>query len=236
MGAVVNDRVEASLRRGVIETARKMSAGGLSPAQSGNVSTRFNDGMLITPTGMPYDALTSDDIVFVDADGSSPPSSRAPSSEWHFHAAIYREKPDAHAIVHCHSPHATALACARKPIPAFHYMVAVAGGRDIPLAAYATFGTTELAAAIVETLKRRRACLLANHGQVAVGNTLEAALDLAREVEALAAQYITVLQLGAVHILDDAEMDRVLAKFETYGQQPVLPRPKQSLRRPKRTV
>ncbi len=186
--------------------------------------------MLITPTGMAYGALTDADIVFVDADGTLFKAGRAPSSEWHFHAAIYRKKPEAQAIVHCHSPSATALACARKAIPAFHYMVAVAGGRDIPLAPYATFGTPDLASAIVKTLENRRACLLANHGQVAFGETLEAALDLAREVEALAAQYITVLQLGAVHILDDAEMDRVLAKFETYGQQPALQQPKRLFR------
>lgn len=221
-------RAEAQLRAKVIATARAMSRDSLSPGRSGNVSARFDGGMLITPTGMAYDALAPADIVFMDADGNSPAAARAPSSEWRFHLAIYQAKPEAAAIVHCHSTHATALACARKAIPAFHYMVAAAGGKDIPLAPYATFGTPELAEAVVETLKCRRACLLANHGQIAMGDTLDAALDLAREVEALAAQYIAVLQIGDAHILDDDEMERVLAKFESYGQQPAAPRIKRS--------
>ncbi len=211
---------ETSLRRAVIETARTMHREGLSPCKSGNVSARFRNGMLITPTGMVYDRLEEGDIVFVGAEGETPAGSRLPSSEWHFHRAIYQAKPETAAIVHCHSLNATALACARKPIPAFHYMVAVAGGKDVPVAAYATFGTPELARAAIAALKNRRACLLANHGQIACGPDLESALDLAREIETLAAQYVTVLKLGSVHILDDAEMERVLAKFATYGQQP----------------
>ncbi len=208
------------MRRGVIATALSMSREGLSPGRSGNVSARWRSGMLITPTGMAYDTLSEDDIVFVDDDGSTPGATRAPSSEWFFHQAIYRAKAEANAIVHCHSPCATSLACARKPIPAFHYMVAIAGGKDIPLAPYATFGTPELARVVVETLGRSKACLMANHGQIATGATLEAALDLAREVETLSRQYLDVLTLGEVHVLDDAEMERVLAKFATYGQQP----------------
>lgn len=222
---------EAGLRREIVNIARQMSAEGLSPVRSGNVSARFGDGMLITPTGMSYAGMTANDVVFVHADGEPQKGGRAPSSEWHFHLAIYSARPEARAVVHCHSMSATALACARKSIPAFHYIVAVAGGRDIPLAPYATFGTPELAAAVVETLKDRRACLLANHGQIAFGDTLEAALDLAREVEALAAQYIAVLQLGSPHILDEEEMDRVLAKFETYGQQPASLKPQRPVRK-----
>ncbi len=214
---------EKALRRAVIATALAMSREGLSPGRSGNVSARWRTGMLITPTGMAYETLAEEDIVYVEDDGSTPGATRVPSSEWFFHQAIYRTKPEANAVVHCHSPSATSLACARKPIPAFHYMVAIAGGKDIPLAPYATFGTPELARAVVETLGRSKACLMANHGQIATGPTLEAALDLAREVEMLSRQYLDVLMLGEVHVLDDAEMERVLIKFATYGQQPAQP-------------
>jgi L-fuculose-phosphate aldolase len=135
------------------------------------------------------------------------------------HLAIYAAKPDAAAIVHCHSMHATALACAGRPIPAFHYMVAVAGGSDIPLAPYATFGTPELGRAVTSALAERNAALLSHHGQIACGASLEAALDLAREVEVLAGQYCRFLQIGGSALLDEAEMARVLEKFRGYGQQ-----------------
>jgi L-fuculose-phosphate aldolase len=207
---------EGLLRADVLETAKRMSASGLSHGRSGNVSARWGDGMLITPSGAAYDALEPDDIVYVDAGGT--PSGGKPSSEWQFHQAAYQARPDAGAVVHCHSPNATALACAHRPIPAFHYMVAVAGGTDIPLAPYATFGTEELAAHVAEALRDRKACLLANHGQIAVGADLKAALELAGEVENLAAQYLDVLKLGEVHLLDDAQMAEVLAKFESYGK------------------
>ncbi len=207
---------EEALRADVVATARRMSASGLSHGRSGNVSARFQDGMLITPSGASYDALLPDDIVYVDADDT--PSGGKPSSEWRFHLAAYHARPEAGAVVHCHSRFATALACAHRPIPAFHYMVAVAGGTDIPLAPYATFGTSELAALVAETLATRKACLLANHGQIATGASLDGALELAGEVENLAAQYLEVLKLGEVHILDDAEMQRVLERFKTYGK------------------
>jgi len=207
---------EGALRAAVVETAKRMSASGLSFGRSGNVSARWGDGMLITPSGAPYDTLTPGDIVYVDADGA--PSGGKPSSEWRFHRAAYDVRPDAGAVVHCHSHAATALACAHRPIPAFHYMVAVAGGTDIPVAPYATFGTEELAAHIANALAARKACLLANHGQIATGADLAAALELAGEVETLAAQYLEVLGLGEVRLLDDAQMAEVLAKFENYGQ------------------
>lgn len=210
---------ETVLRRAVIETARAMSRDGLSPGRSGNVSARVPGGMLITPTGLAYDLLCEDDVVFVAETGETLPGSLKPSSEWHFHQAIYAAKPDAGAIVHCHSMDATALACAGKPIPAFHYMVAVAGGADIRLAPYATFGTPELAAAVVAALDRRKAALLAHHGQVACGQDLGSALDLAREVEVLAGQYLRTLQIGGGPILDAEEMVRVQEKFRGYGQQ-----------------
>ncbi len=207
---------EWSLRAGVVETARRMSASGLSHGRSGNVSARWGEGMLITPSGMAYDAMTPEDVVFVAGGGAA--SGGKPSSEWRFHLAAYAARAEAGAVVHCHSRCATALACAHRPIPAFHYMVAVAGGVDIPLVPYATFGTPELAAHVASGLAARRACLMANHGQIATGAHLDAALELAGEVEMLAAQYLEVLKLGEVHLLDDEEMAAVLEKFKGYGQ------------------
>lgn len=209
---------EKALRRAVIETALAMSRSGLSPGRSGNVSARFEDGMLITPSGMAYDELEPGDIVFVGADGSAAEGQRKPSSEWQFHLAAYRTRPGRHAVVHTHSMHATVLACAGRPIPAFHYMVAVAGGDDIPLVPYATFGTEELAARVAMGLAARDACLMASHGQIAIGETLASALELAHEVEILAEQYIKVLILGPAQILPPDEMARVLEKFKSYGQ------------------
>lgn len=208
---------EEAARREVIDAAIAISREGLSPGRSGNVSRRSGDGMLITPSGVAYETLTPGDVVALGMDGRAPQGARKPSSEWRLHAAIYTARPDAGAVVHCHSLHATVLACARRPIPAFHYMVAVAGGRDIRCARYATFGTEALAAAAVAALAGRRACLLANHGQLALGPHLGAALELAREVETLAAQYCGVLALGEPHILDDDEMDEVFARFRDYG-------------------
>ena len=210
---------ETRLRQEVIETALAMAREGLSPGTSGNVSARFGEGMLITPTGMAYEALTPNDIVRVNAKGKFYPGGYKPSSEWRFHLAAYGARPEAQAVVHTHSLNATALACAHKPIPAFHYMVAVAGGKDIPLAGYATFGTRKLAKHVAKALKKRRACLMANHGQIACGTSLAGALDLAREVETLAAQYVTVLQVGKPKLLGNAEMKKVLKRFASYGQQ-----------------
>jgi L-fuculose-phosphate aldolase len=209
---------EAAARQAVIDTALAMSRRGLSPGRSGNVSCRWNDGMLITPSGLAYDAIAPQDIVFVDADGAWPPAGRKPSSEWRFHLSAYRARPDMHAVVHTHSMHAVVLACARRPIPAFHYMVAIAGGTDIPCVPYATFGTEELAAHVASGLAQRNACLMANHGQIALGGTLAAALELAAEVETLAEQYYKVLTLGQAHVLSDAEMANVLERFKSYGQ------------------
>jgi L-fuculose-phosphate aldolase len=209
---------EREARSEVIEAALSMSMGGLSPGRSGNVSCRFGDGMLITPTGMAYGELEPRDIVFVGGDGNLREKERRPSSEWHFHLAAYRARPDRHALVHTHSLHATVLACAHKSIPAFHYMVAVAGGKDIPCVPYATFGTEALARHVADGLKERDACLMANHGQIAAGETLFQALELAFEVEVLAEQYYKVLLLNAPHILPDSEMKLMLEKFKSYGQ------------------
>ncbi|MFP3944819.1 MAG: class II aldolase/adducin family protein, partial [Alphaproteobacteria bacterium] len=200
-------------RAGVVETAKAMSRSRLTAGTSGNVSVRTKKGMLITPSGVPYEALKPKSIVAVSADGQARGALR-PSSEWRFHLGIYAAHPEANAIVHTHSDYATALACTGRGIPAFHYMVAVAGGRDIPCAPYATFGTEELAENAVRVLEERRACLLANHGQIALGETPAAALKLAEEVEALARHYVFALSIGDVAVLDDAEMDRVLERFE----------------------
>lgn len=210
---------EVALRREVIETALEMSRSGLSPGRSGNVSCRFRDGMLITPSGMAYDALEPDDIVAVDADGGVARGQRSPSSEWRFHLSAYAARLDRSAVVHTHSLHATVLACAHRPIPALHYMVAVAGGLDIPCVPYATFGTQELSEFVASGLAERDACLMANHGQIAIGRDLSTALELAHEVEVLSEQYVKLLSLGVEPILlGDAEMAEVLDRFKSYGQ------------------
>jgi L-fuculose-phosphate aldolase len=215
----MTERDDAWQAQEVADTARAMSARGLSPQKSGNVSIRRGDQILITPTGMDYDDILPDDIARVNLAGEQVGGARKPSSEVALHLAIYGARPEAGAIVHCHSQAATALACAGKPIPAFHYMIAVAGGSTIEVADYATFGSEQLAVNSVAALEGRRACLLAHHGQVAFADTARAALDLASEVETLAGQYIDVLSLGPVTVLDEAEMARVVEKFRTYGQQ-----------------
>ena len=209
------------LREAVIATARAMNERGINVNKSGNVSVRCargtRAGYLLTPTGVPYDRLAADDIVFIDNDGRATGRCE-PSSEWRFHAAIHAARPELHAVVHTHSAHATALACQGLGIPAFHYMVAVAGGHDIRCSEYATFGTQELADLALAALRDRKACLLAHHGVIACGASLDAALTLAVEVENLARTYAVVRTLGEPRLLDRAEMERVLERFGTYGQ------------------
>jgi L-fuculose-phosphate aldolase len=195
-----------------------MNALGINQGKSGNVSHRIADGFLVTPTGMDYDTLAPEDIVPVGFDGAHR-GTRLPSSEWRFHRDILQARPDVNAVIHTHSMFATTLACLGAEIPAFHYMVAVAGGDSIRCAPYATFGTEELSAHAVHALEGRKACLLANHGMIAVGDTLKGALAIAIEVETLAAMYWRALQVGEPHILDAAEMARVIEKFRSYGQQ-----------------
>jgi L-fuculose-phosphate aldolase len=204
----------------VVRTAQGLDAAGFCPSKSGNVSIRHAAGMLITPSGLPYAGMQPDDIVEIDLQGRrTGGSERKASSEWPFHAAIYKVRPDAAAIVHTHSPYATALSCARRDIPAFHYMIALAGGSDIRCAPYATFGTQALADNAVAALEGRRAVLLANHGVIAIGQTLEGAQTLAGEVENLARQYLALLAAGLDPvILDRAEMERVTAQFKGYGR------------------
>lgn len=210
-------RAERAARNAVLVTAQAMSQSGLSPGRSGNVSMRWKDGILITPSAMSYDDMTADDIVLTDGNGAPVDTAQRPSSEWRFHLAALAARPDQNALVHTHSLNATALACAEKSIPAFHYMVAVAGGTDIPIVPYALFGTEDLSRHVARGLKSRRACLMANHGQVALGNSPAAALELAQEVETLAAQYIATLQVGKPNILGKGEMAAVLEKFKDYG-------------------
>lgn len=206
------------LRRKVIDTALRMNALGINQGRSGNVSVRAGDGLLITPSGVAYDALKPGDIVWMDMDGGWNGPLK-PSTEWHFHLGILKARPDASAVIHTHSAFATSLACLGRDIPAFHYMVAVAGGNSIRCARYATFGTEKLSRHAIAALKDRRACLLANHGMIALGDDLDRALDLAVEVETLAQQYWRALQIGDPILLDDAEMARVMEKFKTYGKQ-----------------
>ena len=207
-----------ALAAAVLATARAMNASGINRGSAGNVSARCDGGFLITPTGMAYDACSADDMVTVAADGAAS-GRRKPSSEWRFHRDIYVARPEAGAVVHTHSPFATALACQSQGIPAFHYMVARFGGADVRCADYATFGTQELSDAIIAALDGRCACLMAHHGMVVFGRDCDHALALAVELETLCEQYWRVLQLGVPKLLADDEMQRVLAKFASYGQQ-----------------
>jgi L-fuculose-phosphate aldolase len=214
-------RTDQELREGVIAACRELARRGLSYGTSGNVSARREARrFFVSPTGMPYDALEPDDIPLVDFEGHWF-GRRRPSSEWRFHRDILQRRPEVGAVVHTHSPSATSLACTGRAIPAFHYMVAVAGGSDIRCAPYHTFGTQELSDAAITALEGRRACLLANHGVIAVGADLATALTLAGEVENLATQYCAALALGQLRLLDEEEMRRVVEKFATYGRQDV---------------
>ena len=205
-------------RAAIVETCLRMNAEGLNQGTSGNVSVRAGQGMLITPSGVPYEDMTPAMVVEVDAEGRAAGPLK-PSSEWRMHLDIYRARAEAGAVVHVHSTHATALSCLRQGIPAFHYMVAVAGGDRIACADYATFGTQALSDAMLRALEGRSACLLANHGQIAFGETLAKALWRAGEVEVLARQYAVSRGLGEPAILGPDEMARVLALFATYGRQ-----------------
>src|SRR6202165_4715360 len=209
---------EFALREQIIATALEMNALRLNRGKSGNVSARTDDGFLVTPTGLAYESTQPVDVVAMTLDGTAR-GPRLPSSEWRLHRDIYAARPEVRAIVHAHSSFATSIACLGRDIPPFHYMIAVAGGKDIRCAAYATFGTQELSDHALRALESRKACLLANHGMIAVGASLTAALALAVEVEALAEQYWRALQIGTPNLLSDAEMEVVLEKFRIFGQQ-----------------
>ena len=208
-----------NLRAEIVAVGQRMASSGLSPGKSGNLSVRVDGGMLITPTGIPYQEMRPADIVEVRLDGRVAPGQRVASSEWRIHLGVYKARPDVGAIVHTHSLNATALACLHRGIPAFHYMVAEFGGEKIACAPYATYGSDELARFAVKALGPRFACLMANHGAVAVGETLRQAYDRAAAVEALAAQYARTLMIGRPRVLSGREMARVIEKFKTYGKQ-----------------
>jgi L-fuculose-phosphate aldolase len=208
-------------RNQIIEYSLKLNSTNLSPLRSGNISLRGKEGYkevyLITPSVKKYETLKPKDIVFMglNEDGKNDPTNK-PSSEWRFHRDIYTNKKDAHAIVHAHSPHATAVSSHGKPIPPFHYMIALAGGDDIKCADYATFGTEELSKNVIKALENRSACLMSNHGQVAFGKNLEDAFELAQEVENICHQYSIALKLGQPKILSFEEMKKVLDKAKNY--------------------
>ena len=213
------------LKKEVIKYAQKLNSTNLSPLRSGNVSVRAIEnnveGFYITPSGKKYESLNEKDIVFLKLNEEKDfltwfNSGKRPSSEWKFHQDIYQKKGDARAIVHAHSPNATAVSSHGKSIPAFHYMVALAGGDDIKCAEYATFGTRELSQNILNALKNRKACLMSNHGQVAFGQNLSSAFELAEELENICHQYIIALKLGNPKILSKAEMEKILDKVKNY--------------------
>jgi len=209
-------------RNQIIEYSLKLNSTNLSPLRSGNISLRGKEddkeGYLITPSGKKYETLKPDDIIFIglNEDAENINSAIKPSSEWRFHRDIYVNKNDAQAIVHAHSPHATAVSSHRKPIPPFHYMIALAGGEDIKCAEYATFGTEELSNNVIKALEKRSACLMSNHGQVAFGKNLEDAFELAQEIENICHQYTIALKLGNPKILSFEEMKKVLDKAKNY--------------------
>jgi L-fuculose-phosphate aldolase len=202
----------------IVETAQALDALGLMPNKSGNVSRRVPDGFCITPAAVPYRELTADAIARVTFGAEPGGEGVRPSSEWRMHGAIYAARPDVTAIVHTHSPQATALACAGRGIPPFHYMIALAGG-DVRCMPYATFGTAELAANAVQGLEGRRAALLGNHGVIAVGPSLRVAQSVALEVENLAGEYLQMLAAGLTpQLLAPAELEKVIEKFAGYGR------------------
>ena len=213
------------IKKEVIKYAKKLNTENLSPLRSGNISMRGTndgvDGFFITPSGIKYEDLIVESIVFLELNETNnlkkiSDNTINPSSEWRFHQDIYIKKIDAEAIVHAHSANATAVSAHGKNIPAFHYMVALAGGNNIKCAEYATFGTDDLSINILKALEKRKACLMSNHGQVAFGTNLKQAFELAEEVENICHQYIIALKIGNPKILSWAEMNKILDKIKHY--------------------
>lgn len=212
---------ERGIRMQLMLAARRLASAGLNTGTAGNLSARQPNGYLITPSAVAYESMGPEDLVFMGDDWTHSGGQRPASSEWRLHRDFYRRRPEVHAVVHTHSPYATTLATLRRPIPAFHYEVALAGGHDIRCADYETFGTAQLSEATMAAMEGRNACLLANHGLVAVGSSLDEAVGLAEKVEALARMYWQALQLGEPAILDEVEMARVIDKFAAY-RKPIL--------------
>ena len=213
----VAHRGQLGIRKKIIETCKKMNQTGINRGSSGNVSQRVRGGLLITPSGLPYTKMSPGDIVFIDESGTCI-GEYLPSSEWRFHFDIYQKREDINSIVHAHSTFASAISCLRIDIPAFHYMVARAGGEIIKCSNYATFGTKKLSGEALKAIENRWACLLANHGQISCGKNLNEAIDLAAEVEELAHQFWASSLIGTPKLLSSPQMRVVLRKFKTYGK------------------
>lgn len=207
-----------AIREQMIATCLKMNSSGLNVGSSGNLSVRVDGGFLITPSGISYDAMTPEEIVEMDFDGRYW-GDRIPSSEWRFHFDILKARPDIDVVLHSHSVHCAILACCRLSIPAIHYMIGVAGGSEIRCSDYAPFGTKELSVHALDALGPRNACLLGNHGVIAVGKSMNQAFHVLEETENLARIYIGTRMLGGGVVLDDAQMGRVLERFKSYGKQ-----------------
>jgi len=207
---------EKSAREAIVDAVRFLEDKRLNHGSAGNVSMRFGDGLLVTPTGGRGDWLTPDDIVHIALDGEVRGGGK-PSSEWRFHAGILRTRPEAQAVVHTHADCCVALSCLRKPIPPFHYMIASFGGNDIPCSRYEPFGSPALAEVAIEAIKGHFACLLANHGMIAMGRSLQHALDLTVKLETLARQYILACQVGEPVLLDAEELVEVHSRYGSYG-------------------
>ncbi len=215
----MNGMREQESRDAIVVAARATVAAGLNHGTTGNVSARASGGCLITPSAVPFETLDAGAVVAIDLQGreAAPDAPNRPSSEWRLHTAVYAAIPEAHAVVHCHPTYATALSCVRRDIPAFHYMVPLLGGADIRCSTYATYGSVELAEAMMVALAGRTACLLANHGVVTYGRDLTEAMVTATTLEVLAHQYAVALSIGTPVVLDDAEVDALLARFANYG-------------------
>lgn len=211
---------DKELRERMVAACRQMNASGINQGTSGNLSVRMGDGFLITPSSLPYDTMKPEDLVEMGFDGTY--VGGRPSSEWRFHRDILQQRTDVDVVLHCHSIYATTLACHHREIPAFHYMVGIAGGTNIRCAEYATFGTQALSDAALKALEGRMACLLGQHGQISLGHAFDDALWMASEVETLSRQYVQALTLGDPPILSDAEMERVIDQMKrmSYGHGP----------------
>jgi len=207
----------SGLRKELLNTALRMQTAGINQGTAGNVSFRAGESFIITPSGVAYERMHADDLVEVHIATGAVIGGGRPSSEWRFHRDILQSRSDVDVVLHAHPVFCTALACQQREIPAFHYMVAAAGGKSIRCAEYALFGTQELSEYVLAALGQNRACLMANHGMIALGKNLESALALAIEVETLAAQYIRALQMGEPLLLSDAQMDDVIEAFSGYG-------------------
>lgn len=217
--------MSALLREQIVAACIKLEHSGLNRGTSGNISCREHAHFLVTPSGVPVNDITPGRIVAVGYDGQVIGPGK-PSSEWHFHRAILQARADVAAVVHTHAPHATALACLREDLPAFHYMIAIAGGDSIRCAPYTLFGTQELSRHAVQALEGRKACLLANHGMITLGRDLDEAMTIAIEVESLCQQYLLARQVGQPALLSSGEMQQVIDQFKNYGrnaQDPLTP-------------